>query len=33
MRYYTERSDEAVWLSLLNSYNWLKKHKLLREAE
>jgi len=31
MRYYTERSDEAVWLSLLNSYNWLKKHKLLRE--
>lgn len=31
MRYYTERSDEAVWLSLLNSYNWLTKHKLLKQ--
>lgn len=31
MRYYTERSDEAVFLSLLNSYNWLAKHKLLKE--
>lgn len=31
MRHYTEKSDEAVWLSLLNSYNWLTKHKLLRQ--
>lgn len=31
MKHYTERSDEAVWLSLLNSYNWLTKHKLLRQ--
>lgn len=30
MKIYDERSDEAVWLSLLNSYNWLTKHKLLR---
>lgn len=32
LKYYTERSDEAVWLSLLNGYNWLRKHKLLRET-
>lgn len=31
-KYYTERSDEAVWLSLLNGYNWLTKHKLLKET-
>lgn len=31
MKIYDERSDEAVWLSLLNSYNWLSKHKLLRQ--
>lgn len=31
MRHYTERSDEAVWLSLLNSFNWLSKHKLVKE--
>lgn len=30
MRLYTERSDDAVWLSLLNSYNWLKAHHLLK---
>lgn len=30
MKIYDERSDEAVWLSLLNSYNWLTRHKLLR---
>lgn len=28
---YTERSDEAVWLSMLNTYNWLTQHKLLKE--
>ena len=31
LKHYTERSDEAVWLSLLNGYNWLKANKLLRE--
>ena len=31
MRHYTERSDEAVWLSLLNCFGWLTKHKLLRQ--
>lgn len=29
LKRYTERSDEAVWLSLLNGYNWRAKHKLL----
>ncbi len=33
LRFYTERSDEAVFLSLLNSYVWLKSHKLLKERE
>ena len=28
---YTERSDEATWISMLNTYNWLSRHKLLRE--
>ena len=28
---YTERSDESTFVSLLNSYNWLARHKLLRE--
>lgn len=32
-KYYTERSDEAVWLSFLNGFNWLTKHKLLRERK
>jgi len=31
LRYYNERSDESVWLSLLNSYSWLAQHKLLKE--
>ena len=31
LKYYNERSDESVWLSLLNSFNWLSQHKLLRE--
>lgn len=31
LRYYTERSDESTWISLLNSFNWLSKHKLLKE--
>jgi hypothetical protein len=31
LRYYTDKTDEAVWLSLLNSFNWLTKHKLLKE--
>jgi hypothetical protein len=31
LKFYTERSDEAVWLSLLNSYSWLARHKLLKE--
>lgn len=31
MKVYTERSDEAVWLSMLNTFNWLKSHKLLKE--
>ncbi len=30
-RVYDDRADEAVWLSLLNSFNWLTKHKLLKE--
>lgn len=30
-RVYNDPTDEAVWLSLLNSFNWLTKHKLLRE--
>jgi hypothetical protein len=30
MKIYDERSDEATWISLLNSYNWLVRHKLLR---
>lgn len=29
MRPYSERSDEAVFLSLLNGFNWRSKHKLL----
>ena len=31
VRWCTEKSDPAVFLSLLNSYNWLTKHKLLRQ--
>jgi len=31
LRYYVDKTDEAVWLSLLNGFNWLTKHKLLRE--
>lgn len=30
-KYYVERSDEPMWVSLINSYNWLKAHKLLKE--
>ena len=30
-RYYVERSDESTWISFMNSYNWLKSHKLLKE--
>lgn len=30
-RYYTDRADEAIFLSMLNSYNWLSKHKLLKD--
>lgn len=26
---YTDLTDQGVWLSLLNGYNWRKKHKLL----
>lgn len=29
-RIYDERSDEATWISMLNTFNWLTKHKLLR---
>lgn len=32
MKFYTERSDEAVFLSLLNAYNWLQRNRLLKEA-
>lgn len=32
MKIYTERSDEAVFLSMLNTFNFLSKHKLLKEA-
>ncbi len=28
---YTERSDEATWISLLNSFNWLTKHRRLKQ--
>lgn len=31
LRYYTERSDGAVWLGALNLFNWLTKHKLLKQ--
>lgn len=31
LKHYTERSDEAVFLSMLNTFNWLTKHKLIRE--
>jgi hypothetical protein len=31
-RYYTDRSDESTWISFMNSYNWLKTHKLLKET-
>lgn len=30
-RVYNDPTDEAVWLSLLNSFNWLTRHKLLKE--
>ena len=30
LRRYTERSDESTWISLLNSYNFLTRHKLLQ---
>lgn len=30
-RFYTERSDEATWLGMLSTYNWLTSHKLLKE--
>lgn len=30
-RIYNDPGDEAIWLNLLFSYNWLKKHKLLKE--
>lgn len=30
-QYYVERSDEAMFVSLMNTFNWLKKHKLLKE--
>lgn len=29
MRIYGEKSDQAVWLSMLNTYNWRVRHKLL----
>jgi hypothetical protein len=32
-RYYTERSDEAMFVSVMNTYNWLKQHKLLKERK
>lgn len=32
-RSYTDRSDKGVFLSLLNSYSWLTKHKLIREKQ
>lgn len=32
LRYYVDKTDEAVWLSALNLYNFLTKHKLLRKA-
>ncbi len=32
-REYTDRSHKGVWLSLLNSYSWLVKHKMLREKK
>lgn len=28
---YSDPTDEGVWLSMLNSYNWLSKHKRLRK--
>jgi len=28
---YQERGDDATWVGLLNSYKWLKAHKLLKE--
>lgn len=31
LKHYTDKTDEAVWLSLLNGYNWLSRHKLLKE--
>ncbi len=31
LRYYNERSDESTWIGLLNSYNWLSQHRLLKE--
>lgn len=30
-RFYVERSDESMWISLMNSFNWLKQNKLLKE--
>lgn len=30
-KYYVERSDESTWISLINSFNWLKANKLLKE--
>lgn len=32
-RYYVERSDESTFLSFVNSFNWLKRHKLLQEKK
>lgn len=31
LKHYTDKTDEAVWLSLLNGFNWLTRHKLLKE--
>lgn len=29
LRRYTDKTDQAIWLSLLNVYSWRKTHKLL----
>jgi hypothetical protein len=31
LKHYTDADDEIMWRSMVNSYNWLKKHRLLKE--
>lgn len=31
LRYYVDKSDEATWISFVNTYHWLTRHKLLKD--